>query len=133
MTKKFDLKSPHNVAWIILILMVLAVIIFFDYFRPYFIKIAFIGILFMLFFLFDDWIFKPVGRGVKDIFSGNLFVKRWKSFPIFLAEIYLIYFLSTLLENWLIKHLSPDKLQSWHVLIWVALMFGFYWYKASRD
>jgi hypothetical protein len=87
----------------------------------------------MIFFLFDDWIFKPVGKSVKDVFSGNLFVKRWKAFPIFLAEIYLIYFLSTLLENWLTQQISPDKLQSWQVLVWVAIMFGFYWYKASRD
>ncbi|MBI2558215.1 hypothetical protein HYW20_02745 [Candidatus Woesearchaeota archaeon] len=127
------LKDPHIVAWIILGLFVVVVLVFFDYFKQYFLKIALIGILFMLFYFFDDFIFKPVGKSAKDIFSGNLFVKRWKAFPIFLLEIYVIYFLSTYIENWLSIYLSADKIQWWYVLVWIAIMYGFYWFKASRE
>jgi len=127
------LKDPHIVAWLILVLMSLGIMIFFDFFKQYFLKIAFIGILFIIFFVFDDFIFKTVGKSVKDIFSGNLFVKRWKAFPIFLAEIYIIYLISELLQNWLTQYLAPEVLKWWYVLIWMAIMFAFYWYKASRN
>ena len=127
------LRDPHVVVWLILIGMIAAVLFFFDLFKQYFLKIALIGILFVLFYVFDDFIFKPVGKSTKNIFSGNLFVKRWKAFPIFLAEIYLIYFLSNVIEGWLDNYLSPENIQWWYVIIWVGLMYAFYWYKGSRD
>jgi hypothetical protein len=131
LTKK--LKEPHMVAWIILIVMILATLIFFNFFKQYFLKIALIGLLFILFYFFDGLLFKPVANRTKDIFSGNLFVKRWKAFPIFLAELYLIYFLSSLLENWLSNYLSPQNIQWWYVLVWLGVMYGFYYFKASKD
>lgn len=127
-----QLKEPHNIVWIILGLLSLISILFFDYFKQYFIKIALIGILFILFYLFDDLLFRREGKGVKDIFSGNLYVKRWKAFPIFLLEIYIIYFLSTYIENWLSNYLAPEVIKWWYVLIWLGLMFTFYWYKVTR-
>ncbi|MFH1358528.1 MAG: hypothetical protein ABIH37_01425 [archaeon] len=127
------LKEPHNVAWLILLGLILGVVIFFDYFRDSFLKISLIGILFILFYFFDDVLFKPIGNSVKSICSGNLFVKRWKAFPIFLLEIYLIYFLSTLLEGWLETYLAPENLSRWYVLIWIGIMYLFYHYKGSRS
>lgn len=126
-------KEPHNIVWIIFGLLALGVMVFFDYFKQYFIKIALIGILFILFYLFDDFLFRKEGKGVKDFFSGDLYVKRWKAFPIFLLEIYIIYFLSTVIENWLESYLAADLIKWWYVLIWIGLMFVFYWYKACRD
>jgi len=126
-------KEPHNIVWIILGLLALGVMIFFDYFKQYFIKIALIGVLFILFYIFDDLLFRKEGKGVKDFFSGDLYVKRWKAFPIFLLEIYVIYFLSTIIENWLESYLAADLIKWWYVLIWLGLMFAFYWYKACRD
>lgn len=130
--KKY-LKDPHIVAWLILFIFVAVVLIFFDYFKPYFVKIALIGILFLLFYFFDDLLFKAVGNSVKDLFSQQLFVKRWKAFPIFLVEIYIIYFLSNLIENWLNNYLLEDKLSRWYVIIWILIMFSFYWFKGSRE
>ena len=127
------LKEPHTIAWIILGLIVFAVFIFFDYFKSYFLKIALIGLLFILFYYIDGLLFNPVAKRAKDIFSGNLFVKRWKAFPIFLLEIYLIYFLSSFLENQLNLYLSPEKLSHWYVLIWIGIMYLFYYFKGSGD
>ncbi len=127
------LKEPHIVAWIILIIMIIATLIFFNFFKQYFLKIALIGILFILFYFFDTFLFKTVAGRATDIFSGNKFVKRWKAFPIFLVELYLIYFLSSILENWLDNYLSPENIKWWYVLIWLAIMYGFYYLKISKD
>lgn len=132
-TLKDKLKEPHNVAWIILVLLIICVVVFFDLFRNSFLKISLIGILFILFYFFDDFLFQPIGNSVKSFCSGNLFVKRWKAFPIFLLEIYVIYFLSTLLETWLEIYLAPESLSRWYVLIWLGVMYTFYHYKGSRS
>lgn len=127
------LKDPHIIAWVILGILVIATFIFFDIIKSVFLKIALIGFLFIIFYFIDGLIFKPVGKSTKDVFSGNLFVKRWKAFPIFLLEIYIIYFLSNYIEGQLNDYLSPDKIQWWYILIWIGIMYAFYWFKASRE
>ena len=133
MPNKISLKDPHVIAWIILALFVVLAWFFFDYFKQYFLKIALIGILFVLFYFFDGFLFSTINKQTKDVFSGNLFVKRWKAFPIFLVEIYIIYFLASVIETWLGEYLSPEKMQWWYVLVFIVLMYIFYYFKASRE
>lgn len=127
------LKEPHIVSWIILIVIILATLIFFNFFKQYFLKIALIGVLFILFYFFDTLLFKTVAGRATDIFSGSKFVKRWKAFPIFLVEVYIIYFLSSVLENLLSNYLSVENIKWWYVLIWLLIMYGFYYFKISKD
>jgi hypothetical protein len=130
---KTNWLEPHNVSWIVLALLVVVSWIFFASIKPYFIEVASIGVLFVVFYIVDDIIFRPVGNSTKDIFSGNLFVKRWKAFPIFLIEIYVIYFASNYLQEAFGEYLQPDKIQWWYMLVWLAFMYAFYYLKASRD
>jgi len=127
------LKDPHIISWIIFVIIVLLAIILFKYIKPYFLKIALVGLLFILFHFADSIMFSVVGKNVKSFLSNGKFVKRWLAFPIFLLEIVVIYFLAGGLENFLTRYLSLDALKWWMVLIWLGIMWLFYWYRGSKE
>jgi hypothetical protein len=120
-------------AWFILVASVLVVFFFFDLFEEYFLGIAIIGLLFILFHILDDLLFSLIAKKTTSILSGNLLIRSLKAFPIFLFGIYLIFFLSSRLEHFLSDFLSEENLTWWYALIWIGIMYAFYYLKLSRD
>lgn len=121
------------VFWFILFVSVTSVFLFFDFFEQYFLSIAIIGFIFILFHVLDDLLFKFIARKTTSILSGGLLSRSLKAFPVFLIGIYAIFFLSSRLEHFLSDFLSEGNLRWWYVLIWVGIMYLFYYFKLSRD
>ena len=125
-TGRDSLKDPHIVWWGILIVLIASAIIFFNYIKPYFIRIALIGILSMVFYWLDDMLFRRIGKKMRKHLAGNSCDRGWKAFPVFLFEIYIIYFLSSYLEILLGDYISPESIRWWHIWAWIGLMYSLY-------
>jgi len=126
-------KNAHNILGVLLLVSLVGMVLFFNYFRDFFLKLVVISFLYIMFYFLDPIIFKPVGNSVRTMFSNNKFVGRLSAFPVFLFGLYFFYWLSTVLENVLLVSLSPENLVWPYVILWIAIMFAFYWYKASRE
>jgi hypothetical protein len=118
--------DPLNIAWVVLGVLVLFFTIFFNYFKQYFLKIALIGLFFIMFYWLDSKLYTPAKENVRNFFSGDPFAKKWKAFPVFLLEVYLVYLLSGIVQVLVQDYITPNVLRRWHVILWMAIMFLFY-------
>ncbi len=126
-------SDPLNISWIVLGVLLIVFLVFFDYYRKHFLKTSLIGIFFMMFFWLDGVIFRPASERLRYFAKSDPFAKKWKMFPVFLVEVYLAYLVASLMYYWLGRHITPDMVHRWYVIPWLIVMFGFYWHKTRKE